>query len=1095
MDFELSKENILPLAGGRNAQQLTMALQAQSNKDVQLELLHQGQQWEMRIESYVGNDPLDNYYKYISWIEQTFPKSGHEGSLYPLLERCLEMFQDDVRYKNDPRFCKLWIKYNDTKPDPLEFYRIMKSKGLCIGCAEFYKAWAYYYEAVGDFQSASKVFEEGKRNCAQPYEELENAYQHLIVAAGKHVIFGPNESHLLAKRQALTALHTFKSGKVSSVRVPSNNVEAVTVPSSSTPHSRNNALVYVHEDKPDDALGAAGAAAAVSPGINIIGIAKKSEMIKENLLKPGPWTGTVPKKKRVIDPVVARPVAHFLVHEDEPQGSAANLPKTVCESQDDVTQYKVLLSLPELHNPSDIPMYPKHLVYRDNTEYSIEEIRARRYAKTRSQDLIMVDDDDVEFVQDNSQQHSHDLHKLTNREHFMQQHRQPQNVSSEQNFLLQQQQQQHHLQQQQQHQLQQQQHHQLQQQQQQFLPQPQQPAGGSQALMTPLQSDRSPGQVKRPSTQYQQNVSMHSQPGSYRVLPEVDISMNLWGDEGDAEMYRGLGASFQIFEQNFSQQQNQPKGSAMKTSLQVLNADELGETGSRGGMDVAVTAQANDSAKNVSPFSDSSSSRESFADVMDDSVNTKVFLRLDAMKVSTPVMNKTASTADYQNSRAGTTKKQLFFKPSLPSKQLSDIPEEKTLSSTGSTASSGSTANHLHSPISLEHSNNLTQNLQANAKLRSILNDIGAVQPAVNSVNICFNSSILETSKREIPAPARVKPLEYVPSDPFKSSLINHLLVKVAFPGPHTCGYLEIPFIPRLCIKKEPTIIGPGDQYIIDKQLGKGTFGTVYRAIDLGSSTTVAIKHQKPANKWEFYICRELQSRLAKHSLRDRFMEVQVAYFCDQASLLISKYMPGGSLLDLANMYKQNHGKMKECLVVYFCIQMLQIVQAMHQAQVIHADIKPDNFLVFITPENTVGLQLIDFGCSIDMSLFPPNASFMRRVTTENFVCCEMLENRPWNYHTDLFCIAATAHVLLFDNYIKLKNEDGIWSISQRFPRYLKVDLWNMFFSSLLNQQTGPADAATLITLLDESLESLNRETNTALPLQMRHVVNLLNGR
>lgn len=72
-------------------------------------------------------------------------------------------------------------------PNPVELYLMMKSKNLCIGCADFYKAWAYYYEAAGDFQKAYNVFEEGKRNLAQPYDDLEIAYNNLIKAAGEHV--------------------------------------------------------------------------------------------------------------------------------------------------------------------------------------------------------------------------------------------------------------------------------------------------------------------------------------------------------------------------------------------------------------------------------------------------------------------------------------------------------------------------------------------------------------------------------------------------------------------------------------------------------------------------------------------------------------------------------------------------------------------------------------------------------------------------------------------------------------------------------------------------------------------------------------------
>lgn len=41
MDFDLSKENIQPLRGGRNISQLGVALQAQNNEEFQNELQHQ----------------------------------------------------------------------------------------------------------------------------------------------------------------------------------------------------------------------------------------------------------------------------------------------------------------------------------------------------------------------------------------------------------------------------------------------------------------------------------------------------------------------------------------------------------------------------------------------------------------------------------------------------------------------------------------------------------------------------------------------------------------------------------------------------------------------------------------------------------------------------------------------------------------------------------------------------------------------------------------------------------------------------------------------------------------------------------------------
>ena len=67
--------------------------------------------FESEIDNYQGDDPLELWYDYISWTEQTFPKQGHEGSLIQLLEKCLTTFESDPKYSQDRRFCRLWIKY------------------------------------------------------------------------------------------------------------------------------------------------------------------------------------------------------------------------------------------------------------------------------------------------------------------------------------------------------------------------------------------------------------------------------------------------------------------------------------------------------------------------------------------------------------------------------------------------------------------------------------------------------------------------------------------------------------------------------------------------------------------------------------------------------------------------------------------------------------------------------------------------------------------------------------------------------------------------------------------------------------------------
>lgn len=121
--------------------------------------------------------------------------------------------------------------------------------------------------------------------------------------------------------------------------------------------------------------------------------------------------------------------------------------------------------------------------------------------------------------------------------------------------------------------------------------------------------------------------------------------------------------------------------------------------------------------------------------------------------------------------------------------------------------------------ISEEHNSYLAQNLMANAALRSsslgnligfeaphsplMVEEMTTVEPTVPMQSSPFDSPV-----RYIPAPAVVQPLDYAPSDPFKATLINQLLERVAFPGPHMCGYINLHYNPRICIKKEPITIG-----------------------------------------------------------------------------------------------------------------------------------------------------------------------------------------------------------------------------------------------------------------------------------------------
>ncbi|XP_043188193.1 uncharacterized protein LOC122363243 isoform X1 [Amphibalanus amphitrite] len=312
----------------------------------------------------------------------------------------------------------------------------------------------------------------------------------------------------------------------------------------------------------------------------------------------------------------------------------------------------------------------------------------------------------------------------------------------------------------------------------------------------------------------------------------------------------------------------------------------------------------------------------------------------------------------------------------------------------------------------------------------------------------------------ETPAPA-------VPEhpDPWDSTLQEDLLKSLSRPV-HTrrCYKKLAGKLPNFS-RKEIEIDG---QRLAVTLIGEGAYARVYHAIDRETGTAHCLKVQQDGGDWEFYVIDELHERLARDAAENPFlMSVDRMVAFDNGSVLRSDYQRAGTLLNAFNKVSAMYGKFDEGMVMLFTAEMLGAVSAVHSAGLIHGDIKPDNFLLRGGELEDVGhllsqlssahqpqlLQLIDFGRAIDMTLLPPGTTFTRVVTTDDFTCPEMKEGREWTFQTDLFGVAASAHVLLFGSYLKLRRRpapDGPWSVSGTIRRFWSP-VWGEFFSTFLN--------------------------------------------
>ncbi|XP_070590748.1 mitotic checkpoint serine/threonine-protein kinase BUB1 [Erythrolamprus reginae] len=339
--------------------------------------------------------------------------------------------------------------------------------------------------------------------------------------------------------------------------------------------------------------------------------------------------------------------------------------------------------------------------------------------------------------------------------------------------------------------------------------------------------------------------------------------------------------------------------------------------------------------------------------------------------------------------------------------------------------------------------------------------------PCVKSPDEFLQAAHLASSTpfNTISAPLAQKMQVEVIENPWDESLIFQLLSKL--PKPVSAYPNTFQWPSKLPVVRPKSVVTlASTSFHIDCLLGEGAFAHVYQASALDMENTknnqrVILKVQKPANFWEFYIAAQLTERL-KPSMHHLCIQFYGAHFFQNGSVLIGELHSYGTLLNTINIYKKlTERVMPQALVIYFAVKILHIVEEFHKCGIIHGDIKPDNFIFgerFLDNDTcdidgtSHGLTIIDFGQSIDMTLFPKGTVFNGKCETSGFQCIEMITGKPWNYQTDYFGIAATVYCMLLGSYMKIKNEEGIWK-PDGFRRIPNGEVWVNFFVTLLNIQ------------------------------------------
>jgi len=206
--------------------------------------------------------------------------------------------------------------------------------------------------------------------------------------------------------------------------------------------------------------------------------------------------------------------------------------------------------------------------------------------------------------------------------------------------------------------------------------------------------------------------------------------------------------------------------------------------------------------------------------------------------------------------------------------------------------------------------------------------------------------------------------------------------------------------------QKEASIGSRLSDFEIVKQLGKGSYGTVYVVRSKLDMNTYVMKkmelnHLKESQQRECY--REV-SILRKVS-HPNIIKYYSSFLENESLCIIMEYAELGDLYTLIKHYKRHQKFFEEILLWRIAFEVLNGLEYLHSNNIIHRDIKCLN--LFLSKDHHV--KIGDLGVSTITSL---GGMHCTRVGTPLYLSPELVKQVPYDYKTDIWSFGCSLYHL-----------------------------------------------------------------------------------
>ena len=203
-------------------------------------------------------------------------------------------------------------------------------------------------------------------------------------------------------------------------------------------------------------------------------------------------------------------------------------------------------------------------------------------------------------------------------------------------------------------------------------------------------------------------------------------------------------------------------------------------------------------------------------------------------------------------------------------------------------------------------------------------------------------------------------------------------------------------------------------RYHLQRKLGEGAMGWVFLAEHTEIGKQYAVKVLRPAlSRMRDAVGRfRREARAATQIGSKHIVDVSDFGTTDSGAVyMVMEYLAGGE--DLRTTLER-HGRLPWSRVVDIVLQCCDALQAAHDVDIIHRDVKPANLYRIATEQTEDFVKVLDFGIA---RLASPKDSIITAtgmvMGTPDFMCPEQAQGRHVDHRADIYSLGASAYALL----------------------------------------------------------------------------------